>query len=244
MTPSSVTPTEVPESPSLTREAGAGPAFEMKFLLDEALARRAADWAREHLSPDPHGDPAIGGAYRTVSLYLDTPELDVFHRSPSYKRRKFRVRRYGPAPEAYLERKSKRGDKVSKRRSPVSDDDLARLGEPSTPEDWVGHWFHRRILARRLLPACRIAYERTAFAAATPDGPLRLTLDRQLVGEHAADWRVGPVVGVPLLPGRVVLELKFRAALPMAFKELLCDLGTEPASVSKYRLFRQVAGDV
>src|SRR6516164_4946790 len=148
-------------------------AFELKFLLDEARAQEVESWARVRLALDPHGDPALGGAYLTTSLYFDTPELDVYHRSRGYKRRKFRVRRYGAAPWAFLERKSKWGDRVEKRRAAVPGEELALLANPMSVVTWPGHWFHRRLVARRLGPACRVSYHRTAYVGACAEGPLR-----------------------------------------------------------------------
>ena len=71
---------------------GAGQAFELKFLLPADRAGFVESWARRWLRPDPHG---LGGAYRILSLYCDTPGLDVYHRAPGYRRRKYRLRRYG-----------------------------------------------------------------------------------------------------------------------------------------------------
>ncbi len=229
------------ESPSLaSAEAGAGPAYELKFLLDPARAREVETRARGRLALDPHGDPALGGAYRTTSLYFDTPELDVYRRSPSYRRRKFRLRRYGPSSWAFLERKSKWGDRVEKRRSAVPEAELPLLALPASLANWAGHWFHRRLLRRRLFPACRIVYERTAFVGSCPEGPLRLTLDRRLSGVLTGEWGLGPVEkGLPLLAGQVILELKFRRALPAPFKEIVCDLRLSPTPVSKYGLCRR-----
>src|SRR5436305_1036093 len=119
------------ESPSLAPAGGGeGPAYELKFLLDETRAQEVEAWARRRLLLDPHGDPALGGAYQTLSLYCDTPDLDVYWGRPSYKRRKFRVRRYGAAPWVFLERKSKWGDRVAKRRSPVPGEEVALLANP------------------------------------------------------------------------------------------------------------------
>lgn len=237
-----MTTAETAASPSLRKGEG-GPAFEIKFPLTESAAGEVEAWARGHLIPDPHGEAALGGAYRTVSLYCDTPELDVYHGSPAYRRRKFRVRQYGDTPAAFLERKSKRGDRVAKRRVTVPFEELALLADAETPADWAGHWFHRRLTLRRLVPACRVAYERTAFFGECAEGPLRLTLDRGVRGVPAHEWSLGPVEGGQLLlPGRVILELKFRSALPMPFKELMTGLGLNPGPVSKYRLCREAWG--
>jgi hypothetical protein len=232
------------ESPSLsTPGAGAGPAFELKFLIDEARAREVEAWARGRLALDPHGDTALGGAYATTSLYFDTPELDVYDRSPGYKRRKFRVRRYGAAAWTFVERKSKWGDRVEKRRTAVPEVELAQLAHPMSLVTWPGHWFHRRLLARRLAPACRISYQRTAYVGACGEGPLRLTLDRRVRGVLSGEWCVGPPErAVPLLRGQVVLELKFRASLPAPFKGIVQGMRLSPSGVSKYRLCREAWG--
>ena len=231
-------------SPSLRSPGdGGGKAYELKFLLDEGRAREVEDWARGRLALDPHGDAALGGAYRTISLYCDTPEMDVYRRAPSFKRRKFRVRRYGSAPWAFLERKSKWGDRVAKRRVAVPEDEVTMLAPPMSLLTWPGHWFHRRLVARRLGPACRVSYQRTAYVGACPEGPLRLTLDRRVRGILTPEWNVAPFEGgLPLLTGQVILEFKFRDALPAPFKELVADLRLSPASVSKYRLCREAWG--
>ncbi|MCI0460635.1 MAG: polyphosphate polymerase domain-containing protein [Gemmataceae bacterium] len=232
------------ESPSLgSSSSGAGPAFELKFLLDEIGAQEVETWARRRLVLDPHGDPALGGAYRTTSLYCDTPELDVYHGAPSYRRRKFRMRRYGAAPWTFLERKSKWGDRVAKRRTVVPEEELPLLAHPLALLTWPGSWFHRRLLARRLGPACRIDYQRTAYVGAGPEGPLRLTLDRRIHGILTSEWSLAPFEGgLPLLTGQVILEFKFRSALPTPFKELVTDLRLSPRTVSKYRLCREAWG--
>ncbi len=225
------------ESPSLAGPgAGGGPAYEMKFLVDEARAREAEAWAAARLAPDPHGDPALGGAYRTTTLYLDTPALDVFRRMPSFRRSKHRLRRYGSEPHIFLERKVKDGDRVRKQRSAVPDGELELLSNPMSVVSWVGHWFHRRLLDRGLRPAALVAYDRTAFVGATPEGPLRLTLDRRARGSLTGAWAVpADAGGLAILTGQVILELKFRLALPAPFKELVQALRLSPCPVSKYR---------
>jgi hypothetical protein len=230
-------PGEHTESPSLAEPAGdRGPAYELKFLLDEARAREAEAWAAARLGPDPHGDPALGGAYRTTTLYLDTPALDVFHRMPSFRRSKHRLRRYGAEPRVFLERKAKDGDRVRKWRTAVPEGELALLAGPLAESAWPGQWFHRRLHERGLRPAALIVYERTAYVGAGAEGPMRLTVDRRLHGTTAGAWAVpAGAGGVPLLTDRAILELKFRLALPAPFKELVQTLRLNPGPLSKYR---------
>src|ERR1043166_306117 len=93
-------------SPSLWQDREE-PAFELKFPLDAAKAREIAAWAAAHLNIDPHCRPELDYAYHIHGLYFDTPGLDVFHRSPGYKRKKYRLRRYGTAQLIFLEQKRK-----------------------------------------------------------------------------------------------------------------------------------------
>jgi VTC domain len=223
-------------SPSLGNDHDV-PAFELKFQLHEEQARQVAEWARQHLNLDPHALPELGNAYRVHGLYLDTSALDVFHRSPGYKRKKYRLRRYGSNAMLFLEQKRKSGGRVAKRRIEVEEAELDRLREIPTDLDWPGGWFHRRLSARKLQPSCFISYQRQAYFGQNPEGPLRLTLDRNLYSRNAERWTVEEVIdGMAMLPDRVLLELKYRRNLPAVFKALMQDVGLTPSPVSKYRL--------
>lgn len=209
-------------------------AYELKFHLTAELASRAEAWARQRLTPDPHGDE---GRYLTTSLYCDTPGLDVYHKAKGFKRSKYRVRRYGEAETIFLERKRRKGDVVRKRRDSVAPSELHLLGGSDVSLDWAGWWFYRQIQFRSLRPSCLIAYNRTAFMGTSSTGTVRLTLDRDVTGVPADGWEVRPVEGgKALLPGGVVLELKFRAMLPPLFMDLLSELPSSGGGVSKYRL--------
>jgi hypothetical protein len=225
-------------SPSLvngsTGGASDGDAYELKFHLPARTADQVEAWARQRLAPDPHGE---AGLYLTTTLYCDTPRLDVYHRSPGFRRSKFRVRRYEQGEPIFLERKRRRGDRVRKRRDAVPLADVPLLGGSDISLDWPGLWFFRQVRFRDLRPACRIAYRRTAFQGASPLGPVRLTLDRDVIGVPAQQWdlsAVGP--GRALLPGAVVMEMKFRTTLPPLFHELLGQLPPTLGRISKYRL--------
>jgi hypothetical protein len=221
------------DSPALNRDAW-GAAYELKFRLSEVQAGAVEAWARERMAPDPYGE---AGTYRITSVYCDTPGLAVYHRAPGFKRSKYRLRRYGTSPAVWLERKKKQGGRVRKKRTGVPLEELARLAAEAGSLDWAGGWFLQRIRFRELRPVCRVGYDRTAFVGQSPDGPLRLTLDRHLVGVPTRAWEVPPLEeGQPLLPGAVVLELKFHAGLPGLFHELLARLPARPEGASKYRL--------
>ncbi len=220
-------------SPGFGSSAGLGDAYELKFQLSPSEAGVIEQWARQHMTPDAHGD---NGSYRITSIYCDTAALDVFHRSPGYRRHKHRLRCYDGNPVVYLERKTKKGDLVRKKRVEIVPDELPLLAEALTPAEWSGMWFHRRVQKRALLPTCLIGYHRTAFFGWSNDTPLRLTLDTNLRGAKATGWEVPRLQdGLPLLPGSVLLELKFHLAMPDLFRQLLPLLPLQTARASKYR---------
>ena len=210
-----------------------GAAFELKFQLNAAEAAFVEAWARHNLLPDCHGQD---GFYRVTSVYCDTPRFDVFHRSAGFKRRKYRVRRYGDAAHVFLERKTKNGDQVRKKRVQIAADELTHLTEARILPDWAGTWFHQRVLKRDLRPTVRVSYERTAFVKQIGDTTVRMTLDRNLLGATTNEWTVAPLrEGQPLLEGAALLEMKYHITLPDLFRDLLPQLPPQPARMSKYR---------
>ncbi|MCA9291335.1 MAG: polyphosphate polymerase domain-containing protein [Phycisphaerales bacterium] len=224
-------------------------AYELKFVVDVPAAAAVVEWARRHLAPDPNADPDLDAAYRVTTLYFDTPDLDILHRRPAIGRRKFRARRYGSSDWICVESKSRAKGRGRKRRAAIDDGDLSRLTEaPGTRENpsvdaWAAQWFHDRLTEKHLRPTCRVEYRREAYVGTGPEGPMRLTLDHDLRGIVCGDWSVDTVVeGRPLLPGRVILELKFVHALPRPFKELVRAHRLNPTGVSKYRLCHEAWG--
>ncbi len=218
-------------------------AYEVKFVVPASVAETVLTWARIYLVPDPHADGSTGDGYRVNSLYFDTARLDVYQRNGSYGKSKYRVRRYGQESWVFLERKLKSRGLVSKRRTRVPDQEICRLDGFVPEADWVGYWFGRRLQARQLQPICQITYERTARVGMTAVGPVRLTVDRDVRAFRTGHYGVVESGSwAPLLPGRCILELKFRLGMPSVFQSLLEQLSLTPQPVSKYRLSIQAFG--
>ena len=211
-------------------------ASEIKFLLDERQAPAVRAWARANLQPDPHGGGPFADAYTTSTLYFDTRELDVFNRRSSFGRAKYRVRRYGDAPSVFFERKLRQPGVLIKRRTVDSIDALQRLELNEAEAGWVGRWFHRRLLARRLRPVCQVTYDRTARIVSTAEGLVRLTLDDNLRATAVEAPVFVPGTGEPFLAGHNILELKYHARVPAVFRRLIEEFALKPQTASKYRL--------
>lgn len=222
------------QSPSLRGRSGAA-ACELKFVLDEPVAAVVERRLRDVLTLDPHCDPAAGG-YRLTSLYCDTPQWDVYHRHGRHGLCKFRLRRYGDAPQVFLERKSKQGGHVRKRRTTIALDHLPALTNEVADRDWSGAWYQGQLRRNQLRPVCQISYQRQAYFGFDSEGPLRLTFDRQIVGGLTSDWSfAAPLARRTLLEQGVVCEFKFQGVLPSLFKSVIHDLQLVPRGLSKYR---------
>jgi hypothetical protein len=211
-------------------------ASEVKFVVGDDTARGIRDLARTLLAPDPYASGLHGDEYDTTTVYFDTPDFAVYHRRGSYRRAKYRIRRYGKGDIVFLERKLRTSDMLTKRRTHVRIEDLPLLTAETPMGEWPGRWFHERLLARRLSAVCRVAYRRTARVAMTDYGPIRLTLDERMVAT-AVDTPVFDTPGdARPLAAQVIVELKFRAAMPAVFKRIVEEFALQPARISKYRL--------
>lgn len=210
-------------------------ASEMKFLISPEVAAQIRAWARSQLAADPNASGAVGDQYQITSLYFDSEGFDVFHRNGSFGRSKYRIRRYGDSSVVFLERKLRTKRLLAKRRSVARLDELPRLAEMRADKSWSAFWFHRRILKRCLSPVCMVLYQRTARVAMTQYGPIRLTLDEKLRAVPAIGLEFGIDPANVLLPDQTILELKFRCALPLMFKNLAEEFALKPVRFSKYR---------
>ena len=210
-------------------------AAEVKFLVDRALGQAIRRWALARLEPDPHAS-GPGAAYQTASLYFDADTFDVAHNRGSFGRSKYRVRRYGAGPVVFLERKLRRDGFLTKRRSVVSLADLARLEGTVSEVKWAGRWFHRRLAARQLRPVCHLTYERTALMGATAGGPMRLTIDEDVRAQPVSALSFVGGAGASVLDRHMILELKYTAAMPAVFGQLVAEFRLAPCAMSKYRL--------
>ena len=230
------------ESPSLFRGEAEVPAYEVKFLLSEAEARSVEQRLRPRLAADPHADPSAGGTYSVTSIYFDTPVFDVYHRTEKYRRRKYRVRRYGDSASVFLEKKSKSAQQVRKRRIAVPLVELSELAGPPWLE-WAGAWSAKQLTDRGLQPICRVTYERVALIGSCSNGPIRVTFDRAARGQKTSDLSPAPVAdGVTLLDDEVIAEFKFLESMPAAFKTVVEELRLTPRPVSKYRRCVEAVG--
>lgn len=210
-------------------------AREVKFLVSADRAAGILNWARSCLRPDPHAGGPSGDEYRTSTLYFDTTDLAVFNRRGSYGRSKYRIRRYGASDVAFLERKLRTSDMLSKRRTVIGASGLHHLVSSTDPGEPY-RWFVDRIAARRLAPICQVSYRRHALVGMGPYGPMRLTFDDEIKAQPNVTTLFAPDGGRQVAAAQVIMEMKFCAEIPTVLKRLVEEFSLSPAAISKYRL--------
>ncbi len=227
--------------------------IELKYMLDASLSLEVRAWARVHLGVDAHCNSSdtintadkgdlLSDSYDVNTLYLDTPELDIFHRNSDLGKAKHRIRRYGDEVTWWLETKRKKGNVVNKNRTATSADEVvARLSHLSDQTPWCGDWFATRIIERRLQPTIQVHYRRFARTSTFGSESLRLTIDSHLQASSACGWLVASTSDKVNRRQRLnatnveILELKFHNQMPHLFKELLRTFAIPATGFSKYR---------
>ena len=184
-------------------------AREIKFVVDAARGPEVQAWMRANLAPDEFGSGPEHDQFETSSLYFETAEFDVYHRRGSYGNSKYRIRRYGGSPIMFLERKFRTDRVLIKRRTTAVLEDFARLDGNQPDPTWYGYWFHRRLVARQLKPLVQVSYVRTARLGHSEHGKARMTIDFDLRVLPLPDKAFLPGVGLPLLEGQNIIEVKY-----------------------------------
>jgi hypothetical protein len=203
--------------------------IEQRFLVQDSVAAEIVSWLRQWTVADPRGGGPHADSYRVTTQYFDTRDMDVFWRRRSHGRAKFRIRRYGDEPVAYLERKLRSGRVLAKRRSAAPVDP-----RHATPPQGGTHWFWRRIALRQLQPVCIISYDRVARHAGVHERFARVTVDTDVRAGVERDVTCQP--SAALVPGLAIVEIKCAEMTPAAVKDLIERFALIPAPrSSKYR---------
>lgn len=218
-------------------------AREVKYLVEAGVAAEILQWARPRLAADPHAGGASGDEYVTSTIYFDTEDFSVYRRLGSFRRSKYRVRRYGSSDVVFMERKLRTALLLSKRRTAVSIGDLGRFDDLARDPAWAAHWFGQRVIARRLAPVCQVAYRRHARVGPGPYGPMRLTFDTEIAAQPCTHFGFDPPDGRRVLAASTIVEMKYCVEMPALFLELVSTFRLAPATISKYRLSLEVLRD-
>lgn len=226
--------------------------FELKYLVNETMARSMQQFVRCYLRPDEFAAVSPNHAYAVHTLYLDSPDLALYAATGNgdANRFKLRVRFYddgGDAP-VFFEVKRRRNECISKLRARVRRDAVRpllagawpsarHLAKPDVKQEFALREFCRLMRVIDATPRSHVAYQREAWMSPT-DNSMRVTFDRQVQCEpqFSAALHAGLSAGDAVAPFEksVICELKFTNRMPNWCGELIRAFGLVRGGAAKY----------
>jgi len=196
---------------------------------------------------DPHAGP--NNSYRLRSLYLDAPDLRLFHANEreAVSRFKARIRTYPDDPEAPViaEIKDRNGDIIRKIRASLPEEDWTQALKPGgcgAEAPAALHAFTSRVLRHDLRPVCLVQYAREAwvsewdeYARVSIDSRIECQASHEWTLEDQGSWRPIDHALLSWTQGSVcVVELKWAEVAPLWMMRLVQELDLLRHSFSKY----------
>ncbi len=224
--------------------------FEFKYIISEPVALAIRDFVRSYLVIDEYGATLPNLSYPVHSLYLDSPDLKLYHSTINGDKNRFklRLRFYEDRPKApvYFEIKRRVNNTISKQRGGVVRDavDMILAGQLPAADQVVSRdpkqykalqEFCRLVSELQAIPIAHIAYLREAWMS-PHDNSVRVTIDRQIrcEPEPTAKLTTKMVNPVSVFGDYLVLELKFTNRFPDWFKELVRVYDLMQCGAAKY----------
>lgn len=219
--------------------------YECKYLVDENKARALRRYLSSHVKLDPYSARSENHRYRVLSLYFDTPSLQLYHDTAQGIRNRYKLRlRYyaenddGPVFFEVKKRSDvivRKSRELVKRRQARDFLLTGRFERTALSGDDLNE-FLERCRESGAIPALRLRYWREAWESRGVD-PVRITFDTELehcilsersLVEPRPDWQ-----RTPMSP-RVILEVKFTDLRPHWLDQMLHQFELDKVSVAKY----------
>lgn len=211
--------------------------YEYKYLLTAEQYFVILNELDKRMTVDVHGKSTI------QSLYYDTDDYLLAQRSldkPKYKE-KLRMRSYCQAKgddEVFLELKKKYDGVVFKRRIALTAADAERglFDYVRTLPDQISKEITYAIdLYKTLAPRILLLYDRTAYFGTGKESDLRVTFDTNIRYRTDRLNLCGGTDGKPVrTDGKILMEIKAGASVPLWLCRLVSSLGIYKTSFSKY----------
>lgn len=223
--------------------------FELKYLINEATARRVRDFVLSYLNIDEYGVGQPNNAYPVHSLYLDSDDLQIYWRTINgdKNRYKLRLRYYSekPGTPVFFEIKRRMKDIIMKQRGGVKHEAVHRVlaGQMPLPEELLTHnpkhleaieRFIHLMIDVQAKPRVHIFYMREAYVSDNDE--VRVTMDRKVLTEPNLEGRIKTSMAEPVqsYSDFVILELKFTNRFPVWFRELVRVADVMQSGAAKY----------
>ncbi|MDE6029143.1 MAG: polyphosphate polymerase domain-containing protein [Clostridiales bacterium] len=211
--------------------------YEYKYLLTAEQYFAVLKEIEKRMATDKYGKSTI------QSLYYDTDDYLLAQRSldkPNYKE-KLRMRSYCQAngdDEVFLELKKKYDGVVFKRRIQLTAAQAERglFDYVRTLPDQIAKEIAYAIdMYKTLAPRILLLYDRTAYFGKAEDDGLRVTFDTNIRYRTDRLNLCGGTDGKPVRnDGKILMEIKAGASIPLWLCRLVSSLGIRKASFSKY----------
>ncbi|MHC4521779.1 MAG: VTC domain-containing protein [Planctomycetota bacterium] len=222
--------------------------YELKYLVSESKAAAIDRYLRPFLEYDRYSKLQRGGMYPIVSLYVDSPDLQLCKETLTGQKNRFklRIRSYTDEPEypRFFEIKRRLNRVILKSRARVTDQDVPLLltggllpPQGFSTDEAALNQFQLYAATIQAGPKVLIRYLRQAFEN-TDENRVRVTFDRELCykGTDAPEVRLGGSgwQQSSLTNGYVILEIKFTGTYPAWLARLAAYFDLRARSVSKY----------
>lgn len=220
--------------------------FEFKYVLPQQQRAEIEAELRHFVELDPYVADQPGQQYFVRSLYFDDPTLSSFHEKQDgqHTRSKFRIRTYARTVDSdtpwFLEIKGRYNNLVFKHRAPIrppfdrrlrGDALVAMILQRCAPGPVRDQFAYERF-RKQIAPVALIDYLRRPYVSKF-DPEFRLTFDCELAAsESDAMFPPHPRLR-QLLPGRTVMEVKFRHHVPSWFHRIIQAWELRRRSISK-----------
>src|SRR5882672_7986324 len=170
--------------------------FELKYLIPEKVALQVRAFVQQHLDVDEFGVGKPNLSYPVHSLYLDSDDWEIHHRTVNGDKNRFklRVRYYNESPKTpvFFEIKRRMKDVIMKQRGAVKRSAAPKIlaGHLPEPGDIKSDNVEDRVAIERFLqlmldvnanPKMHVAYEREAYVNSF-NNEVRITMDRHVRG--------------------------------------------------------------
>lgn len=233
--------------------------FELKYLVTEEVARAMRDFLRPYLVPDEFSFKSPTLSYLNHSLYLDSPDLQMYWDvvNGNTNRYKLRLRYYddNPAAPVFFEIKRRCSNAILKERGAVKRPFVVpllggQLPEPdhlvsSNPKQLMAlQNFCRLMQQNGAVPKTHVAYQREAWMSPV-DNSVRVTFDREVRIHPQFEPIISTATENAVMPWgqQVILELKFTGRFPNWFFEMVRVYQVMQCGVAKYAEGVAVLGD-
>lgn len=206
--------------------------FEFKYLVSPQQHRRIVNLLRSQMIPDPYGGG--DGDYKVNSLYFDSPGMRYYRENEAglEGRQKIRHRYYDEdSANMFWEIKKKISDVVFKDRC------LSNRPDPK-----LKSLLRCYTLLHRLRPVLWVRYSREAWQL--PGREFRITFDSEIVAAKESGEAYMPPRREKILPGWVVMELKYSGMLPKWIYRVISEYSLIRQPIGKYRLAVEKLGMV